>query len=335
MSKQKFAPQTNDKFFKTVFQVKQTVVDFIRHLCPPEWAEQINLDELTIDDNNYITGKFAEIFSDVVYRSTLKGGNENVAVTFLLEHKSDPDNLAPLQLLKYMPAIWEDDLKNGRPLTHILPVIFYQGEKPWSKQSLSSCFKNTPKLLEPFIPSFDYWFASVHQTPDDLILALSKDHLLGAYLLMLKKVNDHDYALKHFKDFFRFFQKKPQFTEIMRTFVQYFFQKAPLSDQEVLELSEQDISSPIKNEFMSIYESIIATRKPEWIAEGEAREHALALLKQRTAIARLLIKGVLNIPEIADAMEVPLELVVEIRDELTSQQIALSDEIRAYQLPKE
>ena len=72
--------------------------------------------------------------------------------------------------------------------------------------------------------------------------------------------------------------------------------------------------------------------KAEGKAEGKAEEYAVALAKQRKTIARFLIDGSLTIPQIAEAMEVSLELVVEIRDELIKDKIILSQEVTSYQI---
>ena len=67
-------------------------------------------------------------------------------------------------------------------------------------------------------------------------------------------------------------------------------------------------------------------------AEGKAEEHALFLAKQRKVIARLLMKDALTIPEIAETLDAPLELIVEIRDELIHDKIHLTDKILTYKL---
>ena len=68
--------------------------------------------------------------------------------------------------------------------------------------------------------------------------------------------------------------------------------------------------------------------------EGEIIAEGKAIAKQRKAIARFLMKGDITIPELAENMDVSLELVVEIRDELLADGIVLNEAIRLYQIPK-
>ena len=107
-----------------------------------------------------------------------------------------------------------------------------------------------------------------------------------------------------------------------------------MKQEEVMELSEQMISSPLNTEFMSAYDQLIEKGEKKGKAEGKAEEHAIFLAKQRKVIARLLMKGTFSIPEIAETLDAPLELIVEIRDELIKDEIHLNEDIRDYTLPE-
>ena len=82
---------SNDKSFKKVFQVKETVLEYI-HKFFPLLEKHLDLTQLELDNTNYINKEFEEHFSDVVYRTQLKRTSDQqkprtVAVVLLFEHK--------------------------------------------------------------------------------------------------------------------------------------------------------------------------------------------------------------------------------------------------------
>jgi hypothetical protein len=51
-------------------------------------------------------------------------------VYFLFEHKSYPDRLVALQLLRYLARFWEQQVSAGQfPLPPIMPLVVYHGER--------------------------------------------------------------------------------------------------------------------------------------------------------------------------------------------------------------
>ena len=244
-----------------------------------------------------------------------------------------------------MLALWDEDVKAGRPLSIIIPIVFYHGDRKWDAKPFAHYFDEVSPLLEQFIPRFTYHLTDLKNTPDQTILDFSAEHLLGSLMLIYKKIDDDEFVKTHFPDFFRFYENHPELKELFRIFATYFYHKTTLDKKEVAELSRKHLSQPLKSSVMTVYEQLIKEGKELGLEEGLklgeakgeaklAKERAAFLTKQKTAIARLLMKGTLSIPEIAEAMEVPLQWVVEIRNELIAAEIFLTDEIKAYQIPE-
>ena len=152
--------------------------------------------------------------------------------------------------------------------------------------------------MKRFIPEFDHYFLSVHQTSDEIIKALSDNTLLGTLMLTYKKVDDHDFAKNHAEEFFKFLKTVPEKQELLLTFVIYFLYNANLSGDEINEfIKKLRLPSQLKSDTMTAYESI----REEYLKEGEARGEARGIkegikegevLKSKTAITRLLLRGI-------------------------------------------
>ena len=72
-----------------------------------------------------------------------------------------------------------------------------------------------------------------------------------------------------------------------------------------------------------------AAGKEEGIKGGEARGQ---VNKSKTQVTRLLLRGILSIPEIADVINVPVTFVVEVRDTLVSRDNVLPAFLRDFKI---
>lgn len=70
--------------------------------------------------------------ADLLLRVPLRGGEETF-VYFLLEHKRTDAATVMLQLLRYLAQIYErlGRTHRGRTLPAVVPVVVYNGERPW------------------------------------------------------------------------------------------------------------------------------------------------------------------------------------------------------------
>ena len=62
--------QSHNKLFVAAFKQKETIIDYLTTFFPKHLTAKMNLDELELDNTNYVTRKMKEFFSDVVYRTT-------------------------------------------------------------------------------------------------------------------------------------------------------------------------------------------------------------------------------------------------------------------------
>ena len=303
----------HDKLFKSVFQVKEAVIDFLNYFFPPELTEQLNLKQLKLDNTNYLTSESKENSSDIVYFTTLKTDKRKIAIAFLFEHKNIQPKNVEAQLLTYETGIWQRDVANKKPLTPVICIVFYQGKKDWIRKPFYTAFIDLPPQFRRFVPEFDYHIVSVHQTPDEIIMDLHREHLLGALMLMYKKVDDRDFNQKNPEEFFKYFKKHPEKEIIFHNFVRYFAQYTCLAKDEIVEALDKNFSAPIKSNIMTAYQSYRKEGIDEGLKLGKAEGKAEGI---KMSISRFLMKGKLSIPDIAETMDVPVSYVVEIRNEL-------------------
>jgi predicted transposase/invertase (TIGR01784 family) len=119
----------------------------------------------------------ADILFEVRYHSKKK-----LLIYLLLEHKSYRDTKASFQILRYIVHRTEDRLRQKEPCRCIIPVVIYNGLKPWAAaRSLHQIFQ-VPEECSEMFPQFR---VSVLDLPrmDGKILQGSADFLAAAKLL--------------------------------------------------------------------------------------------------------------------------------------------------------
>ncbi len=118
-----------------------------------------------------------------MFRANIR--NREAYVYILLEHKSYSDYNIGVQLLRYMSAIWDKEIKKqkNRRLPLILPIVLYQGKEKWGASTqFADRIEGVETMegsLKKAIPHFEYYLYDFSSNsgeeikgPDDLRLYL-------------------------------------------------------------------------------------------------------------------------------------------------------------------
>jgi predicted transposase/invertase (TIGR01784 family) len=174
-------PHPHDAFFKSYFGNQENLTELVKASFPASLTRLLDFSTLTIEPGTYIDEDLQAHFSDLAASVQTTTGEAKVYV--LVEHKSYHDPLALLQILRYMVRLWSAQKK--LPLTPILPLLFYHGEK----KELSSEFRS---LFDPALPAelIQYQPAFLTQilnlaVMDPKELNASRKVVLAAYLMKM------------------------------------------------------------------------------------------------------------------------------------------------------
>ena len=128
----------------------------------------LDLDTLTLQDGSFIDEEMREHQTDLLYQVQLKGGGA-ATIYLLFEHKSFPDALVALQLLRYMVSQWQQQVKEKVPLTPIIPLVVYHGERAWHIATDFSALLEVPEALRQYQPDFRYHLSDFSHLSDETI----------------------------------------------------------------------------------------------------------------------------------------------------------------------
>ena len=158
----------HDRFFRDSFSRPNIVRNYLEEYLPSELLTLLDLDTLETQEGSFIDEAMREHQTDLLYRVQMSDGEETY-LYFLFEHKSYPDHLVILQLLRYMLRFWEQQVKEGKKLTPILPLVIYHGEKVWRTPTSFHSLFDVSAAIRPFLPNFEYHLNDFSHLSDETI----------------------------------------------------------------------------------------------------------------------------------------------------------------------
>ncbi|MEZ4435202.1 MAG: Rpn family recombination-promoting nuclease/putative transposase [bacterium] len=186
-----FIHLSHDAYFKLVFSRPEVAADALRRLLPGPLAAAIDWDRLELLPGEFVDEDLSGHRADLVFRVPLRG--QTAFVFVLYEHQSSVDPMMPFRVLVYMVGIWKTwrrDNPDARHLPPIVPVVLYNGERPWSAPlDFHALFATDPALLDGLarhLPAFEVLIDDLARTDDDTIERQTRRALATVALIMLR-----------------------------------------------------------------------------------------------------------------------------------------------------
>ena len=151
---------SHDASYKLLFSHARMVADLLRGFVPADWVEQLDLESLERVSGSYVSADLRDRHNDVVWR--LRWGPRWLYVYLLIEFQSSVDRWMAARISTYVGLLHQDLIKaeqlspNGL-LPPVLPIVLYNGARPWSSPtSLTELLEPPPSGLERFQPTASY-----------------------------------------------------------------------------------------------------------------------------------------------------------------------------------
>lgn len=183
----------HDAFFKRIMSDPQSAGQFLREHLPPDVAVLMSEDPPELQSGSFVDEDLAQHQTDLLFRIRLREGAEALAY-ILAEHKSAPDPVARLQLLRYVTRVlvqWHRE--NERlPLPAVVPLLAHHGPSGWSfSTDFEDLYGRVADSLRPYLVTFRHALVDLARIDDR---ALSQHLRLRAFLKALKYILRADLA---------------------------------------------------------------------------------------------------------------------------------------------
>lgn len=151
----------HDHSYKNLFAHARMVQDLLTGFVKQDWVEQLDFSTLEKLNGSYISDDLRERADDVVWRVKFK--DQWLYVYLLLEFQSTVDPFMAVRILTYVGLLYQDLIKSGQlpdkqHLPPVLPIVLYNGSKPWrAKLSVSELVQTLPDALKNYQPEQRYF----------------------------------------------------------------------------------------------------------------------------------------------------------------------------------
>ena len=249
----------HDRFFKEALSRPEATRDFLQYYLPPAIAELLDVSSAELVKDSFVDSELHEHFSDLLCEVSLRGGG-GAYVVVLFEHKSYPEPLIALQLLRYMVQVWDYSLRQQAKLWPILPVVVYHGQATWRVPLNLQAVLEVPEALRAFVPEYRYWLCDLSRY-DDADLKGAVD--LRVMLLALKHIFSADLRerLPEMAELWQDLAKQRTGLEYLETIWRYL---ATATDR----VTEADLRQAVEAAFPQVGGGIMSTIADKWIEQG-------------------------------------------------------------------
>ncbi|GHT45789.1 hypothetical protein FACS189454_05850 [Planctomycetales bacterium] len=162
--------------------------DFLRHYGNQKFVAEVNLSKIRLAPTHYLGKDGDERIVDLAFQCPLKHGEGVLMAVIVFEHQSGSLSKIPAKLLKYISAIWDAEIKDGKKVLSAPYFIVLRtgkrplkGRKPKMADFVAKSKNGTPLGM---VPEIDY---DVVDLPAREFSTLTGSAVLRLALGVLKK----------------------------------------------------------------------------------------------------------------------------------------------------
>ncbi len=168
----------HDLGYRLFFTHRRMVQDLLKEIVGERWVDCIDFDSGEEVSGSFVSPKYENRESDVIWKFRRKDGGEPVFVYILMEFQSRPDPSMPVRLMTYVGLFYQSLMKNQpaagwKKLPLVIPVVVYNGTESWNVASdLGSLIGSLDPSAEIYRPQLRYLLVDESKYPREELAAL-------------------------------------------------------------------------------------------------------------------------------------------------------------------
>jgi predicted transposase/invertase (TIGR01784 family) len=308
---------THDAFLKRILADRGAAIAFMRAFLPTEVLEHLEVESYVPATNSFITEEMESRLADIIFEVPVKGSDEKVMVSVLVELKSSPDKYTTFQLLEYIALGYRKQIREKHRLQLIIPVIYYHGKRNWVYQDISTFFHEYPQELTLFIPQHSSLFINLKNKTDQEIRDVNNNLLrtaLYVQILRFLELIDMSVLARTFAGMVKDVDRN-----YFHTIIVYALSKSNTNPDLFIKFME-DFPQDIKEEAMTTAEQLKQQGREQGIEQGieqgmeqgRAQGYKRGIEQKTIEVVKQCYKNNISISMIANIAGISEQEVVEI-----------------------
>ena len=181
----------DDPAYKLLFSRPRMVRDLLRGFAARDWSDALDFASLAPLSPDYVSADLRQRHGDLVWRVRFQG-DRWLYLVLLLEFQAAVDRAMAVRMLAYTALLYQKLIADGALREHgalppVLPIVVYNGRRPWTAASdVSELIASGGPVLARYQPSQRYFLLDSGRWEN---AALPRDNLVSA-LIALEKNRD-------------------------------------------------------------------------------------------------------------------------------------------------
>ena len=187
-------PQDDDAGYKLLFSTPEVVRDLVLGFIPDAWLHGLDYSTLEKVPASYVADDLRQRSDDVVWR--VRTGKDWLYLYIIIEFQSTVDPFMAVRMLVYVGLLYQDlirreEVKPGRPLPPVLPIVLYNGDQTWTAPvDLATLLPKVPGLVADYLPRLKYLLIDENDYPEEELAAMR--NLVAAVIRFEHPAEDRD-----------------------------------------------------------------------------------------------------------------------------------------------
>ncbi len=176
----------HDPVYRRIFSNRQMIEEVLRRFVAGPWLSKLDFSTLELVSARYVSRFLEQRESDVVWRLRYGPGKDDwFFVYVLMELQSSAPRFMALRLWAYVALLYQHLLKQkqltpSRLLPPVLPIVLYNGERPWTAPlALADLIQPVEGLPRP---GFEYVVLDASHYPAEELRPVT-DVVSGVFLM--------------------------------------------------------------------------------------------------------------------------------------------------------
>jgi Putative transposase, YhgA-like/Domain of unknown function (DUF4351) len=281
---------SHDNLVKHAFSDVEHARGVLATALPEAIVARLDLSSLSLQPGTFVDENLQDRYSDLLYSARISGREGRLYL--LWEHKSEPEPLTPLQMLRYMLRIWDQHeaslpkKKRGevRKLPVIVPIVLHHGRDGWtaavSFQEMLDADDDLLAALGDHVPRMRLVIDDLGKQSDDQLYARAATSFARLVLWALKNAREAGWLggeIGRWKDLIAAVLGDRDGTRALTALFRYIGRTNPAATREALRgLLPDDRGTDVEETLMNWFQQEIERASNDAERRGERR----LLLKQ-------------------------------------------------------
>jgi predicted transposase/invertase (TIGR01784 family) len=298
----------HDRGYKRLFSNTTFFRQLLETFVKEDWVKQLDFDSCEKLDKSYVSDKYKESTSDLLYKVKIAG--QEAYICILLEFQSTCPHFMAVRVAHYLLTFYLDLFETDKKLRKVpavFPIVIYNGESNWTAPTELRELIDNYELLGKFAPDFRY-FKIIEK--DYLVEELEQINNLVSTLFLTDSHYDKDKVIQALAKLFD--TETIENIELFMAWILFLVKGKKLSNEDYEQLKQ---TCQTKRGAITMLEHALERDRQQYLMKGKLEGKAEGKAERNKEIALKLLADKVDINIIVNATGLSVDEIMALHNE--------------------